>query len=525
MDLQPVATALAPEGMVCAVDHLAASAGVAMLRDGGTAADAAVATSAVLAVTTQHMCGLGGDLLAVVGAPGTTPVALNASGRAGSGADARRLRTDGFTSMPFRGDVRSVTVPGCVDGWTALHQRFGRLPLDRVLDPARRYAERGFPATRSLVAAVADVAHLPGAADYTDAGPLSVGTRIRRPGVARTLADIASGGRAAFYEGEFGAGLLALGAGEFAPPDLTAPLADWSEALGAGAWGHRVWTVPPGSQGYLTLAAAWIADGLDLPGDPDEPAWAHLLIESARQAGYDRAAVLHEHADGRALLDPARLTPRRDAIDAGLVSRVGGSFGAGGTIALCAVDSERLGVCVVQSNAAGFGSHLVVPGLRIFLHNRGIGFSLLPGHPAEYGPGRRPAHTLSPTLVTDERGGLRGALGTMGGDSQPQILLQVLARWLATGQRPGPAIAAGRWALFGGPTAFDTWRAPEHLTVLVEGHAPAAWAPGLARLGHRVTEVGPFDGAFGHAHLISVEADHLAGASDPRPGSGAALGY
>jgi gamma-glutamyltranspeptidase/glutathione hydrolase len=521
----PVTTVRAPDGIVCAVDHLAAQAGVAMLRAGGTAADAAVATSAVLAVTSQHMCGLGGDLLAMVARPGEPPVALNASGRAGSGADADRLRADGFTTMPFHGDIRSVTVPGCVDGWVALHHRFGRLPMSVVLEPARNYAEAGFPATPTLAAAVPDVAHLPGAADYTEAGPLAAGDRVRRPGVARTLAAIADGGRAAFYEGEFGQGLLALGAGEFTAADLAVSGADWVPALSADAWGHRIWTVPPGSQGYLTLAGAWIAAGLPLPDAPDDPAWAHLLIEAAWQAAYDRPAVLHEHADGAGLIHPARLAPRRARISRSRTAVGGGTFGSGGTIALCAVDADRLGVCVLQSNAAGFGSLLVVPEVRIFLHNRGIGFSLEPGHPGQYRPGRRPAHTLSPTVVTTTDGELRGVLGTMGGDSQPQILLQVLARWLAAHQSPGEAITAPRWALAGGTSAFETWRAPDDVVLLVEGHAPPSWVPGLAERGHRVMTTGPFNAAFGYAHLISVEPDHLAAGSDPRPRSGAAVGY
>ncbi len=518
-------TAFAPEGMVCAVDHLAAGAGVDMLRRGGSAADAAVATSAVLAVTTQHMCGLGGDLLAVVVPPGAPPLALNASGRAGAGADAARLRAEGFAAMPFRGDIRSVTVPGCVDGWLALHGRFGRLPLEEVLGPARRYAEAGFPATATLVAAVADVAHLPGAADYTRGGPLRVGSLVRRPGVARILAAIGAGGRTAFYEGEFGAGLLRLGSGEYSAADLARTTGDWVPALGAGAWGHRVWTVPPNSQGYLTLAGAWIASGLDLPADPDDPRWAHLLIEAARQAGHDRPAMLHEHADGDALVAPGRLGPRRAAIDGDRAAPLNGRWGGGGTIALCAVDRDRMGVSLVQSNAAGFGSHLIVDDVGVFLHNRGIGFSLEAGHPAEYGPGRRPPHTLSPTAVTDASGDLRGVLGTMGGDSQPQILLQLLARWLHGGGPPGTAVAAGRWALSAGASAFDTWSDPDGQRVLVETTAPRAWVDGLTARGHTIVEVDGRRGAFGHAHLISVEADHLAGGTDPRPGSGAAAGY
>jgi gamma-glutamyltranspeptidase/glutathione hydrolase len=527
--------------MVCAVDHLAAQAGLAMLQAGGSAADAAVATSAVLAVTSQHMCGMGGDLLAVVSGPDghTEPLALNASGRAGSGADPDRLRREGYTAMPFRNDIRSVPIPGCVDGWLALHERLGRLPLADVLAPARRYATDGFPASPTLAAAVPLVSDLPEAAEFTGSKPIKPGTLIQRPGVARALDAIVSEGRAGFYQGEFGKGLLTLGAGEYTPDDLERPLADWVAALGTQAWGHRIWTVPPNSQGYLTLAGAWLADALDLPGGPDgpdDPRWAHLLIEAARQAGYDRNDVLYERADGAALIDPDRLANRLAAIQSDRAAAVGGVYQEGGTIALCAIDRDRLGVCVVQSNAAGFGSHLIVPGVRIFLQNRGIGFSLEPGHPGEYGPGRRPSHTLCPTLVTRPDGSLAAVVGTMGGDGQPQILLQLLARSLFNGQSPGHAMAAGRWTLTsrqtdgsaadaGGGTGFDTWRERGVVDVLVEGHATPEWTAGLESRGHRVVPAPPFSRLFGFAHLISVEDDHLAGATDPRPLFGAAAGY
>jgi len=525
-ELVPVVTARAPSGMVCSVDHLASQAGVAMLRAGGSAADAAVATSAVLAVTSPHLCGAGGDLLAVVVPPDGRPVALNASGRAGSGADPARLRSEGFTAMPFRGDIRSVTVPGCVDGWVALHGRFGRLPLAEVLAPAEAYARRGFPASPTLAAAAANVAEVAGAEDLTAGGPLRAGSLLRRPGMSGALLAIAAEGRAGFYQGPFGAELLALGGGEFIEADLARSQADWVEPLVTGAWGTSLWTVPPNSQGYLTLASAWIAAGLDLPEDPSDPRWAHLLVEAARQAAGDRLAALYEGADGTSLLTEERLAPRRARIDPDRAAVISGSFGAGDTIALTTVDQDRMGVSVLQSNASGFGSHLVLPGMRIFLHNRGIGFSLEQGHPGEYGPGRRPAHTLSPLAVTGPDGRLRGVLGSMGGDGQPQFLLQVLARWLVAGQEPGPAVAAGRWVLRGGQSGFDTWNAGgDDLTVVIEANAPAGWAAGLTERGHRVEAARPFDHGFGHAHLISVEDGHLAGGTDPRPRFGAASGY
>src|SRR4051794_25032107 len=205
----PFTSRYARSGMVCAVDHLAAQAGVEILRAGGNAVDAAIATSAVLAVTTQHMCGMGGDLFALVHEPNNPePAALNASGRAGSGADADRLRAEGHNEMPPSGDIRAVPVPGCVDGWLTLHERFGRLPLADVLAPATSYAADGFPASPILAAVASLVADLPGGADFTAAS--HPGASVRRPGVARCLQAIVEQGREGFYGGEFGTGLLAL---------------------------------------------------------------------------------------------------------------------------------------------------------------------------------------------------------------------------------------------------------------------------------------------------------------------------
>jgi gamma-glutamyltranspeptidase/glutathione hydrolase len=351
------------------------------------------------------------------------------------------------------------------------------------------------------------------------------------------LSAIGSRGRSAFYEGEFGAGLLDVGGGEYTASDLAASQADWVEPASVDVWGRRVWTVPPNSQGYLTLAGAWIAAGLPALSssdvDPDDPLWAHLLIESARQAAFDRLSVLSEHADWRELVSPSRLSPRRDAISVDGVSSVSFAPMPGGTMYLCAVDSDRMGVSLIQSNASGWGCHVVEPSTRIFLHNRGIGFSLEEGHPAEYAPGRRPPHTLSPALVTDPSTGLLDiVLGTMGGDSQPQLLVLLLARLL--GRSPSAsiasAIAAGRWVLrpVGDASGFDTWAAGDGLVrVEVEGHAAAAWDAGLRSLGHDVTRVDAWDAAFGHAHAIRLldGGDVLAGAADPRTRFSDATGW
>ena len=176
----------------------------------------------------------------------------------------------------------------------------------------------------------------------------------------------------------------------------------------------------------------------------------------------------------------------------------------GDTTYLCVVDGDGMGVSLIQSNASGFGSWLAEPNTGINLHNRGLGFSLEAGHPAEIAPGKRPPHTLSPALAT--RGNdLVSVFGTMGGDAQPQILLQIAARLFHHGQSPDRAIRSGRWALSGPTTGFDTWTAPDGPIVDVEAHAPAAWVADLTRRGHSVREVRAYDNSFGHAHAIVVE--------------------
>lgn len=509
--------------MVAAADQLATQAGMSALSQGGNAVDAAIATNAAIAVTGPHLCGMGGDLFALVH-DGTGVHALNASGRAGSGADASALRREGHRAMPFRHDVRTVTVPGCVDGWCALHERFARLPLATLLEPAIRLAEHGFPASPLLVGSLALLDERGREALGELAGQaVRPGARVRRPGVAAALRAIALQGRAGFYLGDFGAGLLVLGGGTFERADLEAAGADWVDPLAAAAFGRTLHTIPPNSQGYLLLGSAALADGLGLPADPDDPAWAHLLVESAKAAGRDRPDVLSEHADGSALL--ASIAGRSGEIDRAGAAAIGGSNGDGDTTYLCTVDGERMGVSLIQSNASGFGSWLVEPSTGINLHNRGLGFSLEAGHAAEYGPRRRPPHTLSPALATHADGSLAAVFGTMGGDAQPQILLQLAARLFVHGQSPAEALHAARWVLHGPVTGFDTWTTAEGPHVLLEGHAPEGWRDALGALGHDVRTIAPFESSVGHAHAIVVGDDGmLAGGADPRARVGSVAG-
>ncbi|MGI9622742.1 MAG: gamma-glutamyltransferase family protein [Acidimicrobiales bacterium] len=507
----------AGRGLVCSVDERASRAGVDVLQSGGSAADAAIATSAVLSVTTQHMCGLGGDLFALVHHGDAVPDCLNASGRAGSGADAAELRAEGFDAMPFRNDIRSVTVPGCVDGWLALHERHGRLPLKEVLAQASDYAVDGFVVPAHLVEASVRVSGIPGAENYQG---LEAGSMLRRNSVGELLGEIATGGRDAWYGGEFGQALLDVGDGLFNGSDLATSQADWVEPISQEAWGHVLWTIPPNSQGYLSLAAAGVLQGLEL-GRLETAQWAHMHIEASRLAAYDRVEVLHEHADGQALLAPARLAERRARLNPTQTSALPTPASPGGTIYLCATDEQGMGVSLIQSNASGFGAHIVAPGTGVFLHNRGIGFSLEPGHPAELGPGRRPPHTLSPAIVTRHDGSLRATVGTMGGDAQPQIMLQLFSRLLVSGLEPAQVLARPRWAIEALESdGFNTWQNPNQTAVHVEPEA-SGWVDELVELGHIATakRVG-----VGHAHIIDIDpSGNQRGGSEPRINTSAAI--
>jgi gamma-glutamyltranspeptidase/glutathione hydrolase len=498
-------------------DARATQAAIDIMLAGGNAVDAAIAANAVLAVTCPHLCGIGGDLLSVI-ADDAGVYALNSSGRAGSGTSAEHLRAQGFTEIPLRHHMSAVTVPGCVDGWVTAHERFGRLELAEIFEAAITLADGGFIAHVPLSTVVKGIdeqgrrnlheivnqAHSPDAV-------------ITRPAMARTLSSIAGGGRSAFYEGEFGKGLIELGQGLFSPEDLAAVQSEWVTPLQESLLGVEIFTVPPNSQGYLALGSAWLGAHINLPADPTDADWAHLLIEASTAAGHDRPEVLSESADGVELL--AQIRTRLGMVNPTSASPRPSPHRQGDTTYLCTMDHEGQSVSLIQSNAAGFGSWIVEPNTQIPLHNRGLGFNLIPGHPAEMTPGARPPHTLSPLMILGP-GLMRGPLGTMGGDAQPQILLQILMRMLRSGQGPDAAVNSPRWVLRGPSTGFDTWTGQVAASVVVENTTDRSseqiWAPGLSAKGHQVVIGAPMSGEFGHAHAIlrsedgtvSAGADH-----------------
>ena len=504
--------------MISSADALATKAGVRILEQNGNAVDAAIATSAAMAVVAPHLCGMGGDLFALVHVDGQVH-SLNAAGRAGSGVNPEQLRQQGFTHVPMNANFNSVTVPGCVAGWLALHERFGTLPLELLFADAIRLAENGFRSSPLLINSFKrlDDSLKRNFKDLYSA-TTEIAPTIKRPGVGRTLHAVATHGRDAFYAGEFAEGLIEMASGMYTREDLASASATWDQPISIDVYGHRVWSTAAPSQGYLFLAALAISEQLELPDDPNDAQWAHLLIEASTAVGYDRTQVLHDRADlgatlkdlvkRKSLISPQSASPR---------SHVGQD---GDTTYMCAVDRNSMGVSLINSNASGFGSGLVEQRTGINLHNRGLGFSLIRGHESELAAGRQPPHTLCPALITRKDNSLLSVLGTMGGDAQPQIILQLITRLLRTGgvaHKPAEIVDAGRWVLRGPTTGFDTWSSQSPPTVQVEGHAPESWLGELTSRGHQVEQRPRLDSGFGHANMIVIDEDgNTSGGADSR---------
>ncbi|PSL01842.1 gamma-glutamyltranspeptidase/glutathione hydrolase [Haloactinopolyspora alba] len=507
-------------GMVTTPHPLSSAAGADVLRAGGNAVDAAIAACAVQGVVAPETCGVGGDLFALVHVPGLArPHCLNASGRAGSGVDADELRAAGHHAVPSTHPA-AIPVPGCVDGWVTLARDLGRMPLDAVLAAAIEFAADGFPASADLVRAVrAGRDRLSGQEAALPLLTAQPGAMVVRGQLAATLRALAAGGREAFYEGAPGAAVTAATDGVVSADDLRRDQADWVDALGVDAWGATAWTVPPNSQGYLATGACAVLDRLRRDGaDPGDPRRQHLMIEAYRAlaTGYDRVAVDPGALSGAPdqLLGAAQLDAVAAGIDASAARpRYPSAHAAGGTAYMCVVDADGMGVSLSQSNFHGIGSGVGAGTAGFLLHDRGLGFSLELGHPGELAPGRRPLHTLSPTLWTqDER--LRLLLGTRGGPVQPQVVLQLAAAIVSDGLDPATAQARPRWTV--DPPADDA-RVTGGSRVRFEPDVPGHVVDDLRRRGHEVAVLDSPQSGWGPASAIDVDdAGVRSSAPDPR---------
>ncbi len=529
--LQHRPATLATHGLVAAPHYLAAQAGVDILKAGGNAVDAAIATSAMLQVVYPFVCGLGGDVFFLLYDAASGQLhGLNGSGRSARAATVERYQSLGHTSMPRYG-VHSVTVPGCADGWAMAAERFGRLGLARALAPAIDYAENGFPLGPDLHRALKRMraqehAHRSWHEHFLPAGSVPpVGSIVRFPTLARTFRTLASGGRDAFYRGalaeQIGAFFEREG-GLITQDDLAAHTGEWVTPLSVRFADLDVYELPPNTQGITALQMLGMTDGLTLGDVPLSAETVHLGVEAKKLAFADRAAFLtdpgHMRVAPERLIDPKYLAARRALIEPATAARsvAPGSF-SGDTVYMCAADGEGNAVSLIQSNYMGFGSGLVVDGTGIVLQNRGAYFSLDPEAANVLGPGKRTLHTLIPSLAMHD-GKPAVIFGAMGGDGQAQTHLQVYTALARYGLNIQAAIEMPRWVhAQEGPDGDEV--------LLLESRFPEETRAGLLARGHTLAEAGAFDSRMGYAQGIVLEPNGvLAGGADPRAES-AAIGW
>jgi gamma-glutamyltranspeptidase/glutathione hydrolase len=529
----------ARHGLVATPHVLASDAGLAVLRAGGNALDAAVAAAATIAVVYPHMNGIGGDnFWLVYDARSGALRGLNAAGRSAAAIDPDAYRARFGATMPVRGGPAALTVPGVVSGWWEAH----RLSRDSLGSPiawpallaaATTHARDGFPVSsgqRRVTGAAAPLF----AADAPDEvrrsfwplfhpDRLATG-RFTQPDLARTLAEVAEGGAEAFYRGSLARRIAAGAAGVGSPltaDDLAAHRAEWVTPLRVSYRGGEAASLPPPTQGFAALAILALLDGFDV-ASLDEADHVHVVVEATRLAFEDRDRYLADPTvvpvPVERCLDPERLARRRERISRrrAMAAGTAGAAAGGDTIAIVAADAAGHAVSLIQSTYHEFGAAVVAGDTGVLLQNRGAFFSLDPAHPNTLAPRKQPAHTLIPSMYL-AGGRPRLVYGTMGGEGQPQTQAALVTRIVDRGLDPQAAVEAPRW-LYG-----RTWGEPSR-ALRLEGRVGPDVAASLAGRGHDVRVVEEWSDLMGHAHVIEIAGDALAGGSDPRA-DGAAVGW
>ncbi len=520
--------AVARRGMVATSQPLAVRAGLAMLEAGGSAADAAVAAAAMLTVVEPPSNGIGGDAFALVW-DGEQLHGLNGSGRAPAALTPELVQASGHSEMPSHGWL-TVTVPGAPRAWHDLHQRFGRLDFEAVLEPAIATASQGYAVTPVVAYywnLAARVFASYGGAEF--AGWLETfmpggrapdaGEVWRSQEMADTLRRIAESGSEDFYQGELARRMATFAeqtGGYLAREDLAAHSGNWVEPIHTTYRGYEVWEIPPNAQGLPALIALNILEPLELSQLPRESVEAyHLQIEAMKLAFADAQRYIADPervaVPTGALLSKAYAAERRTLIGDRALDPTPGSPRPGGTVYLCAADADGMMISFIQSNYQGFGSGIVVPDTGIALHNRGAGFTLEEGHPNRLDPGKRPFHTIIPGFLTRE-GQAVGPFGVMGGHMQPQGHVQMIVNTLDYGLNPQASLDAPRWY----------WSEGREITL--EPGLPDGLVRRLRDQGHQVTIAGE-RGIFGRGQIIwRLPSGAFVAGSDDRA-DGYAVGF
>ena len=530
----------APRGMVASPHVLASQSGVAAMRAGGNALDAAIAAAATIAVVYPHMNGMGGDNVWLIhDATSSRLTALCGAGRSARAASIEWYAERGIRdSIPARGGPAALTVPGVVDGWWQAHAYSSRnmgstLTWKSLLADAIAYAREGFQASAGQRVAPPREPDLFGATaiapikqelwplyhpDVLGQGPL-----VQRD-LALTLEAVRDGGPDAFYSGEIARRMVAAAAQAGSPlrmEDLAEHRSEWMEPLRMAYGKGQAASFPPPTQGVSALAMLAVADGFDV-SELGEADYVHLLVEAAKLAFEDRDRYLTDppwmERSPAEFLAPERIAQLRARVDMRHALPTAPAQPAGGdTIAIVTADAQGNAVSLIQSLYFTWGSGLVAGDTGVVLQNRGSFFSLDPAHVNALAPRKRTMHTLIPSMYL-EAGRPRFVYGTMGGEGQPQTQAALLTRRLDRGLGPQACVEAPRW-LYG-----RTWGTPSRALHL-EGRYEAALVRDLAGRGHDVEVGKEWDDLFGHAHGIWLDPEGgLVGGSDPRA-DGAALGY
>ena len=519
-------------GAVSAGHPLAAQAGLRVLQDGGNATDAIIAMAGVLAVVRPHMNGIGGDAFGIFYNGETGEVtALNGSGRSGALATPEFFAAAELDRIPSIGPL-SVSVPGAVAGWIDAHDRYGSMDFAELLSTGIDYARNGFAVSTRLAQDFEEQGQ-----NLNDAGrdlylpnsnPPKVGTLLHNQQLANSLEIVADQGKEGFYNGSIAQKLSAFIAeqgGYLRQNDFASHSSTWVTPLRGDYLKHEFVVMPPNTQGVTQLALFEMAKSHDLASMKQNSAdYLHTLVELKKLAFADRDRWVADPNSANVpvdqLLDTDYLNNRAQLISMSVAAESakpgfgdeifaepnGNRSDVGDTVFITAVDQWGNAVSWIQSNFAGFGSGLLDEATGILLHNRGALFTLETGHPNQIAPDKRPYHTLSPTMALYPSGEFAFTLGTPGGDSQTQTILQITHNMLVFGMTPQQAIEAPRF------------RSLDGLRLAIEDRVSEEALLGLQQRGHELNLVEGWTATFGGAHMIhhDPETGVLTAAADPR---------
>lgn len=528
---------IAQHGMAATSHPLATQAALDILKNGGSAVDAAIAANAVLGLMEPTGCGIGGDLFAIIwDAKSQQLHGLNASGRSPRSLSREYFIEQGYEYIPSFGAL-PVSVPGAVDGWFEMHTKFGKLNMQQILQPAIDYGKNGFPVTELIAyylgRSVSRIGQYPNFKEtYMPDGKMPAkGEIFRNPYLANTYETLAREGRDAFYKGDIARTIEAYikeNGGFLSYEDMAAHTSTWVDPVSTNYRGYDVWELPPNGQGIAALQMLNILEGYNIASmDLYDPEYIHLFVEAKKLAYEDRAQYYADMdfspVPVEKLISKAYAAERRELIDSERAARIlePGLPNGPNTIYLTVADKDGNMVSLIQSNYRGMGSGMTPPGLGFVLQNRGEGFTLKPGHFNTFEPGKRPFHTIIPGFITKD-GEPFMSFGVMGGDMQPQGHVQIVVNMIDFGMNMQEAGDAPR-IYHTGSSEPTGQQMTDGGAVMLESGFPYETIRALMDKGHRMQWTsGPFGGY--QAIMWDKENGVFYGASESRK-DGQAAGY